>query len=232
MASTICWLDGITAVGVVIFGIVVGIFSYYKSRKLEQKLLKYFGIMIVCVGLLYLGPSIDFLSIFFTGNNMDNSFGLYGILCYMWVAPGLIFAMYLGAVLIAPEKKTYILVFYMILGIIFEIFLFLDTEGTFTYDYPAIPGEDLIKSHLNLTSPAFILIVIFLLSVLFFNGFGALYRAIQSTGELRKKFLYISFGFFLFCICSIFNAFLEDVLFFVVNMGMIIYTVLLYIGVK
>jgi hypothetical protein len=232
MVSLIGWLDGLTASAVIIMAIIFGILSYYQSKKLEAKLLGIAGIMIFFSGLLYLGPFIDFMSLLITGNNMNNSFGLYGILSYMWITPALIPALYLGAEMIIPQKKWIIVGITLALGIVFELFLFIDTANTF--DFILInPGEDMIDASFNSLSPAFFLAAGFLIAVLIFLGGGFAIKAKQATGELRKKFIYLSIAFITFVASGIFEALLSPGIgLFFVRTGMIIYAAFTYIGLK
>ncbi|TFG20131.1 MAG: hypothetical protein EU529_15415 [Promethearchaeota archaeon] len=188
MLSPIGWLDGLSAALIVISASFFGLLSFYKSRKVEAKLLGIAGLMMVFVGLLWLGPLTDFLVVLITGNNIYPK-EIYGYLSYMWVAPAIIVGMYLGGELIFPKLKRHIVIGFAILGVIFELFLFIDTANTFEKLAAAHPGKDLIDAQFNRASPTFILIAIFLLSALGFDGIGFLIKAIQSTGELRKKFL-------------------------------------------
>jgi len=196
MLSPIGWLNSLTGSGVVIFGCMFGLFFIYKSKQYNAKLLFYTGILTILLSFLYLGQFIDFLVILITGENL-HPYQLYAILCYMWVAPALILGLYLGAEIIIPEKKKVITLIYTILGIVFELFLWLDTDNSFIFRLPTHPGEDIIDVNFNRTSPTFILIACFLLSVLIFNGIGFLYKSFQSTGIIRRKFLYLSIFIFI-----------------------------------
>jgi len=182
------WLNGVSASGVVIFGCVFGLFLIYKSRKTNAKLLFYWALASICIGLCWLGDLVNFLTILFTGKNMDNSYG-WTILTFIWLPPSMLFAMYVGAELLMPEKKWYIVGIIVVLGIFFELFIFIDPIGSFTVVYPDKPGEDLINSSLAFGSPAFIFGTIFMLFGLIFFGFGFLYKSIKSKGVIRKKFL-------------------------------------------
>jgi hypothetical protein len=197
-------LNGLVVLGVLIFSSVSGIFFFYKSRKYNIKLLSYLGVMIFFMGFMWLGPIVDFITIVFTTGNMDNSYGLYSILSYMWVPIPLFFAMLISAQILLPEKKWYIVSIYIILGIIFEYYVFTDTLNSFIFDTPGAPGWSLIDARFNLASPAFILIAIFDFSVLF-NGIGFLRKSIQSEGIIRRKHLYLSLGFFIFVFFTIFD---------------------------
>lgn len=199
------WLNGITALSVVIIDVIFGIYILYKSRKLNATLLTYAGGTVFFTGMLWLGPTSDFLTILLTQSNMSPSW-LYGMLSYMWIAPAVFFAMYIGAELLFPEKKKVVLVIYLILGILFEILLFTNLEGSFVYTIPVVSGENIIDTSFDYGYPTFILIVVFILSVFFLNGIGFLRKALQSTGNIKRKFLSLSIGFLLFSIAAVFDS--------------------------
>jgi hypothetical protein len=227
-------LDGLTATGVIISSCVIGLLFFYRSLKLKAKLLTYAGLMTFFAGLLYLGPLSDFMSILVIRDNLENpvTIGIYGRLSYMWVAPSLIFAMYIGAELIKPDKKWYIVSIYIVLGVIFELFLFLDTMNSFTFILKN-PGEDLTDSTFIFGHPTFMLIAIFLLSVLIFNGFGFLYKCFKSTGILRRKFLFLSLGFIIFVIAGTGDSLISPgVLLVFIRIAMVSSSWVLYISFK
>jgi hypothetical protein len=229
MVSLTGWLIGGTGMGVIIFCTIFGIFFLYKSKKMKASLLTYSGILTIFTGLFYLGAASDFLSVLITGNNLNNEFGLHGILAYMWVAPAVILAMYIGAELIFPDKKKIILVVYSILGIIFELFLFLDTNNAFTFTL----NEDVIDSSFNRTHPTFILIVLFLISNLIFEGIGFAIKAKQASGDIKKKFIFLSLGFIIFVICGALDSLVAPGIWLIlIRTGMIIYAWLIYLGLK
>jgi len=227
-------LDGLTATGVIISACVFGLLFFYRSIKLKAKLLTYAGLMTFFAGLLYLGPFSDFMSILLTGDNLEYPviIGIYGRLSYMWVVPGLICAMYIGAELIKTDKKWYILSIYIVLGVLFELFLFLNTMNSFTFILKN-PGEDLTDSKFVFGHPTFILIAIFLLSILIFNGFGFLYKSFQLTGILRRKFLFLSLGFIIFVIAGTGDSLISlGVILVFIRIAMVSSSWLLYIGFK
>ncbi len=199
MLSNVGWINGSTALCVLLSGCIFGIVCIYKSRTKDAKLLLYLGLAAICSGLGMLGPCFDFIHILITGKNLDNSYGQIPKLSFVWLPFTIIFALYLGAELLMPEKKRYILIVYSILGVIFELFIFLD-ENSFSYIYPEKSGEDLIDDSVALTSPAGILVLVFAISGLIFLGFGFLYQALKTAGDTRKKFLAISIGMFLYII--------------------------------
>lgn len=200
MVSTLGYLDGLTATGIILSSVIFGILSFYHARKLGARLLGIAGAMMILIGLLWLGPFVDFLLILTTGKNIRPT-QVYMWLSYMWVAPAIILGMYLGSELLAPEKKKAIIIFYAILGVIFELYLFLDWTHVFTWTLNN-PGQDTIDSSFQRTSPAYWIIIFFLISTFIFEGIGFAIKAKQATGEIRKKFRYLSIGFIVFVVCG------------------------------
>jgi len=224
------WLDGLSAMGVIISGCFFGFLCIYRSKKLNAKLLTFAGLTILFIGLIYSGPFTDFMSILITGSNLE--FRVYVILAYMWIGPGMLLAMYVGAELMEIEKKLYIIAIYSVLAIIFELFLFFDTMNSFTFTLDR-PGENLIDASFVIGCPMFIIMVVFLLSVLFFNGIGFLIKSIQSTGILRRRFLFLSLGFIVFVLFGTFDSLVAPgITLFFVRICIMISTWLMYIGLK
>jgi len=227
------WIDGITASGVVIFGFIFGFFFLYKARKSGAKILTILGIINILAGLMYLGVFTDFLVVLATETNLDNTSGLVGILSYVWFAPVMILALYIGAELLIPKKKWYLLSIIIVVCILFEILFFLDPMGTFNFVDPPVLGELLIDYNVNMFTPAGIIMAILLLAVLIILGFGFLIKSIQSTGVLRKKFLFLSLGAISFCIFGLLEGLTEPgfmVIF--VRIGYLISFWLMYYGLK
>ena len=100
------WITGLTAMGIIVFSCSSGLYFIYNSKKSKAKLLSYAGLMVIFGGLSYLGASFDFLTILLSGSNIDNSYGLLGILGGMWIIPSLLTAIYFGVELLIPEKKS------------------------------------------------------------------------------------------------------------------------------
>ena len=135
MLTLVGWISGLSATGVVIFSVIMGLFVIYKSRKINANLLFCMGLVFIFAGLCWSAGFIDIVTILLTGNNMDNSYGLFGIWAYMWIPPMFITALYISAEIMIPEKKWYIVPIYVVLGVIFEIFLFMDPFGSCTFVY-------------------------------------------------------------------------------------------------
>jgi len=231
MVNTFGFIDGISAMGILFSSVLFGLYTLYKAKKLGANLLYFAGGTMIFVGFLWLGPTTDFLSLLLTGYNLPRA-QIYGWLSYLWVAPAVVCAMYLGSQLILPQAKYYIAGVYLVLGIIFEIFLFTDPVGTFEVK-GHIAQEELINVGFNIGHPTFILTGIFLLSSLIFLGFGFAYKSKQSVGALRRKFAYLSIGFTIFVVVGALDSIL-DVIFLVgiVRLIMCSFSVFMWLGLK
>ncbi|MFX1357071.1 MAG: hypothetical protein ACFFA8_07265 [Promethearchaeota archaeon] len=234
------WLDGISAAGVLVINLIIGIFSFYKSRKLKAKLLTVTALTIFFIGLLWLGPTTDFIKILITGTNIESVWFypvtepvIYPILSYMWAAPGIFFGMYIGGELLMPRKKWYLLTIYLIITIIYEFFLFYNPLGSFEYNVPVPLGSDIIDTSSNFSYPTAYFLIVFILSIILFNGIGFLSKSFKATGILKKKFLALAFGFILFAVIVTLDALISPGVFLsVVRFGIIVSSILLYIGIR
>lgn len=231
--SYVGWLSGITALGVFFFSLLFGLFIVIKSIKLNSKLLTYLGFVYVFAALIYMGDVLDFFTILFTKENVDNSFGIIGLINWMWFPGAVLPAMYIGVVLLTPKKKWYIFSAYLILGIIFELFLIIDLSGSVTFVYPAIAGENLINDNLVFESGAGIIALTFLLSILIFLGFGFLSKGIKSTGTIRTKFLLISAGAFIYIFGAVMDGlFSPGIILIFIRSAMVLSAWLFYFGLR
>jgi len=194
--------------------------------------LLYLGLTYFFAGLIYTGDFLDFLTVLLTQTNIEEEM-IIGLINWMWFPGVVIFAMYFGAELIMPKKKWTIFSIYLILSIIFELFLFLDPSGSVVYDFPPTLGEDLINDNLVFESPAGILVLIFLLSLLIFDGIGFLRKGFQSTGVIRTKFFLLSLGALIYIIGGIFDGLFDPGISLIfIRSAMAISAFLFYFGVK
>jgi len=140
--------------------------------------------------------------------------------------------MYLGVNLLELKRKRLILGIYLVLALIFEIFLFAFPQASFNISLEN-PQEELSDVNFVTGSPTFILIIIFLLSNLFFNGIGCFIKNRQSTGLLRKKFLSLSLGFIIFVVCGVLNSLIAPgVGLIFIRAGMVVYSLFIFVGLK
>ncbi|MFX1410695.1 MAG: hypothetical protein ACFFA6_10100, partial [Promethearchaeota archaeon] len=133
-----------------------------------------------------------------------------------------------------PKIKWYIVIIFLILSIVFEIVIFVDPLGSFYFDEPTTsPPKELIDYNVNLNTLAGILMGCFLVSVLIFLGLGFLYKAFQSTGEIKKKFFFLSIGVFCFCVFGLLEGLTAPgFLVIIVRIGYLSSFWFMYIGLK
>ncbi|TFF83890.1 MAG: hypothetical protein EU552_02305 [Promethearchaeota archaeon] len=231
MVSALGLLDGLTASGIILSSVIFGLLSLYKAKKLHAKLLAIAALTMFFVGCLWLGPFVDFIMVLFFNTNITPIY-YYSLLSYANVAPALIFAMYLGGSLLAPKKKWIIVGIYIVLGVIFEYFLWFQNNLSFTFTL-GVPGEDLIDAEFVRNYYTFYFVAFFLVSSLIFLGIGFAVKAKQSTGELRKKFMYLSLGFIIFVVCGALDSILKlPVAIGVVRGVMMTFALWMYLGLK
>ncbi|MHA1292263.1 MAG: hypothetical protein ACTSQJ_06295, partial [Promethearchaeota archaeon] len=156
-----------------------------------------------------------------------------GILTFMWVLPLLVVTMFVGGELMLSKKNKYIIVgISSILGIIFEIFLFADTDAAIK-DCPDPKGRELYDASIVIGHPTFYLILISLTLLFVFVVLGGYRQGLKTTGILRKRFFYMATAIFLFIPIAVIDAFYEPVLIVLgVRFLMIFVAWLIYLSLK
>ncbi|MFX0075237.1 MAG: hypothetical protein ACFE96_07335 [Candidatus Hermodarchaeota archaeon] len=236
LSDPIGWLDGLTATAVVCVGLIVGLISFYKATKLKSTLLAITGFATISAGFILLGATVDLFYILITDDNLDPVW-LYGLLSYTWTAPITIFGLYIGAELLAPSKKKIIVAIYAILSVIFEIIVFYysltDPEVIYRLPETDPAGTALLNTSMNPRSIAFVLMLIFLISGLIFNGFGFLSKSRKAAGAIKRKFLYLSLGWIVFIICGALDGLFDPGVYtFFIRLGLVASIFLMYLGVR
>ena len=197
MLSYFTLIEGIITIGNYSAGVSMGIYAIYKSTKTEAKILLYFGITILLLSQIYFATILDFLILVSIGENLDNSFGIFSLLTYIWIGPAIILGMYIIFEVTLPEKKWFILPIYIILSFIFEVLLFLDPIDNFKISYTTVNGG-IIHSSLVFGTILFSILGFIFISALILFGLGFFVIGIQTTGILKKKFIILSYAFIAF----------------------------------
>jgi len=231
MVDALGLLDGLTAKGIILSATIFALLSLYKSIKLKAKLLTIAALTMLMVGFLWLGPFIDFILVVSLTTNITPVY-FYSLLSYMWVAPALVFALWLGGELLIPKKKWILIGSFIVLGAVFEYFLWFQTSESFIWTLNN-PGEELIDASFVREHPTFLLIALFLVFALVFLGIGFFIKAKQATGDLRKKFFYLGLGFTIFVVCGALDSILTiPVAIGVVRGVMMTFALWMYLGLK
>ena len=147
------WGNGLSATFGFIFGLVLGLGIVIKARKVKAKLLTFMGLNIIVAGFGWVGITLDFLSILLTNNNLPNPGGWMGIINTMWAPLVLLISLYIGAELMIPKLKKYIVASFLIITVIFELLLLINPLGTFVFEDPIPPGSNLILIYTVTKSP-------------------------------------------------------------------------------
>jgi len=236
MLSVEGWINGVLALVIMIFSIIIGGSFLYKAIKSKLKLLTYAALMLVFGWLFLLGTCIDFITVISTGKNANLPEPLLILISYMWFVFSGFFSYIYCTQIIIPEKiqlKRLIIVFVIIAYSLYEIFLFLDPLETITIIPPDTTGENLIIFYFSLGNIAPMFIIITIPLYLGLCGFGFLWKGIQSTGVLKKKYIYISIGIFFYTSFNLIEGtgFFIDTLFFV-RIGLLFSVVFWYLGLR
>ena len=199
--SPLGWFFAICSLGKLIFDFVAASYIIFKAKKHNIRLLYYMAILFYLPGLNHLGTVIDFFTILSLGHNMDNTFGIHGLLTYFWFGFFALFAVILAANLINTRYKRVVIYAILLICVIYTIMLFLSFLLSFEYVivYNLGTGEELINSRLKLWTPIFILLSILIGFTIIFGGGGLIKKGIQSTGIIRRKYFYIVSACFLYC---------------------------------
>ncbi|MHA1916325.1 MAG: hypothetical protein ACW986_06635 [Promethearchaeota archaeon] len=192
------WGRGLSATGCSLFAFFLGIGIMIQARKLKAKLLFYMGLTIFIVGFFWLASFIDFMTVLITGVNVPNTYGWIGIMSYLAVPFVTLISLYIGAKLMIPDKTKFVVIPFFILALIFEILILVNPLGNFSFIYPGSPGENLVRYDTESGSPANLLIYVFEFASLIFCGFGYLYKSFKSKDVIKRKFLLLSVGYFVF----------------------------------
>jgi hypothetical protein len=182
---------------------IIGLFFMFQGRKTKTKLLFYYGLALIGIGITLGGATfIDFTTILITGNNMDGQLKLY----IMWVPTAGLAApvmAYVWAEILIPKKKWYFLSIILILNMLILLDLFIFHWMTPIIIPPTIPGEGLVEVHYGLPIPTQRLPFrwnVFTYSYGLVLGAGVLYKASEMKGIFRKKYIYLSIGIVLHCL--------------------------------
>ena len=211
MLSLLGWRNGLTVAFKVFFDFIVAIIFFYKYRKEKVKILLYFAVAYLCGAIVFFTYFFDFMVILSTGTNTESSI-FYNLAVISYLTAGLfyIMLMFSGIDLLLKERRWYIMPFYLILiGIYTFFFIFINYSTTLHLKYPTSPGENLIFIQASINAPQFIILLIFFISILFFNCFGFILRSKRSEGIIKKKFQLLSVAFFLFFLAGIFEGLIE-----------------------
>lgn len=192
--SVLSGIIGFTTLFVLIAFCISGILFYYFSRKTNIKLLSVMGIFLFFAGICYLGICVDFLTIIITGNNTTNLILAY--LIWPFVPITYTLGLYVIYEILIPKRIFPIMVIYIIIGLVFELSIFLDLSGNIKFIEPPISGDELIDDSLITGSIAGLIGTFYTLFGIF-NGLLLIYKGKKASGIISKKYYYLAIAFFI-----------------------------------
>jgi len=232
MLSLTGWINGLSVSIIIAIGSIIGLFGLYHAKKFKARLLYFSSLIVNLISVLWLGNFIDFITILFTGKNMDNSNGLYGYLNLIWLGPMIIVGSLAFTELIFPKRKYHMLFLAVLYAVIYELILFTFVSYSIIFLYPENIGEDLIDEEIGIFTPLGF-IIIFAIIFIFIMILGFFLKSFKSEGIIRKKLILISIGYFLFLLFAVIDGLISDligVVFF--RIGVIIGMILYYFGIR
>ena len=231
--SQLGWIDAISITCFFLFNVTFGLYLVYKSRKNNAKLLLIVGIAIISIGFGKLESVCDFIAILLTGRNLDVSIYLRIFLHYTPSVFYGFFAVYIGIELLMKEKKKYASMFVLALLVLLQIVLYVDPTNSFDIIVPIPSGLNLVEINLVYGSLAFILAIVIGLLAVGFSGFGLFFKSFQVEGLLKKKYLLLAIGFFLYTLSVLLEVITTVLLFNIIfEIGQVISASLWYLGLR
>ncbi|MGB5913034.1 MAG: hypothetical protein WBH31_17720 [Promethearchaeia archaeon] len=230
------WFNGISATISLSIAYILGLSLYYHAKKSKAKLLSLMGLNIFLVGFFWLTRLLDFLTILFVEENFTtiNNWIIMAILTWMWSPLVVLLSMYIGAELMIPNKKKYIAIIFSIMCIVWVLLISINPVGSFDFIPPVNPGEDLAIIRTAQNSLAIFLLYFFQISGVAFCGFGYLIKSFKSKEILKKKFMYLSIGYFIFSLFPFIGNLMPDpfTTYLISRLGMVTSFWFFYSGLK
>ncbi len=225
------WIDGISFVVLLVFGIIIGLFFIYESQKSGAKILTYLGLALSIFVLMYLGNLFDFFTVLISGRNLGNEFLSVARIGYVLSSLALLCLGYIGINQMISNLKFGIIlfIFFIMITLAYVYMVIFSIENMLTLVYPENPGEELIQDNVNPTAPGMIVLTVGNVILLIFLGFGFLYKAINSESIIKKKSYILSLGFFI-----LFSSFFIEAMipFALLRLLIVVAFIILYYGLR
>ena len=220
------YLNGISALCVLITGFYFGFRFILHYNKLKKSLLPLIAGMGFGLGIFYLGPSTAFLSLLISGENISGV--LYGYLSYFTMPLTLTLAMYLGFDIFKPAWKKGIMIIFSIFTVIWWVSFILFQEMLFSFETPTEGALMDISFELPIGLP---MIGLAILSALFMlgGGFLSIARKIEDKKK-RRKSIFLAIGWVLFSVAGILDTFLALELIAFARLTMLVGYLLIFSG--
>ncbi|MHA1111918.1 MAG: hypothetical protein ACTSRE_12495 [Promethearchaeota archaeon] len=185
---------------ILFFGLIMGIILIFRYKESRAKIVLYFGITCIFVGLIYLVFFLRIITYFvplpilYAKIPPFNSYPLLCLTTYARIGPAVLAATYVGTESLIPRQ--YRKLFHMpgwilVAGWEVSIFFF---KNSWLNDFTL--SEIIGDTSFQLISPPFFLMMFFALFLLCFLCLGFLIRAFKTGGMIESKFILVSIGLF------------------------------------
>ncbi|UCC19043.1 MAG: hypothetical protein JSV62_13190 [Promethearchaeota archaeon] len=223
------WLIGLSTFGIIIFGYILGSYFFYKSRKLNIRLLTFYSLSQILSATAWLPIVIEFFSVLLASISINKVLYVY----LMWLPAPIagILMYYITTEFIAPKKKWYVLTPYLAFVGFIMIGTILNPLGSVIFIEPPLTGF-IHKAGLNPQSFASFLNIIGFLFLICFMESGYIYKAIKSEDIIRKKFIYLSISIFLILGFGLLDSFTTSVVLVLVRLGAMSSFLFVYLGLR
>ena len=216
-----------------LFNVMFGLYLVYKSRKNKAKLLLIVGIAIISIGFGKIEVVCDFIAILLTGRNLEVPIYLRIFLHYTPSFFYGFFAVYIGIELLMKEKKKYVSLIVLALLVLLQIALYVDPTNSVEIIVPIPSGLNLVEINLVFGSLVFILAIVLGLLAVVFSGFGLFLKSFQVEGLLKKKYLLLAIGVFLYILSALLEVSTTVIFLNIVfEIGQVISAALWYFGLR
>src|SRR5271157_5186955 len=185
--SVIAWINGLSALAVVVMCIYIGVSFAVKYKKERKRLQPYVSVLGFIWASSYSAVIWDLLSLMTTGVNVTPVQLAY--LAYWNVPLVIVLVMFLGFDLFAPESRNKVMIIYAVTAIPYYILFFGFTQSFFTAT--VTPGE---LVNIATTGILALMLLLYVVSALIIvaGGFFQLQRRL--TGPEKRNTIYLFLG--------------------------------------
>ncbi len=218
-----------STIAILVVGYSVGAFFFYKSRKMNVKLLTFYSLFTIFVVTAWSPIVIDFISVIITNNSIDRKF--YATM--MWVSAGIsaYLIYYVAIELLAPNRKRFIIIPVFIWNTILIIFSIIAPLEDYFFIGPPYVGF-IHKAGLNPEAVGSFLGLLNFIVLIIIVGIGYLIKSFKSEGILRRKYFYLSIATFLVIGFGMYDSFAIGVALILSRIGAMSNNIFAYLGLR
>ncbi len=190
MTSTISWINGFSALALVCSAFIYGLYFLYNYKKTKNSLYLNGAVLGFACALGWMGITISFLSVLFSGDNAEGLNRVIPLFSYSTIPIGSMAVLSIAWTMLMPPKyKKHVLI---AVGI-FSIFYYIILYATFTTAVvcPPVPKGEVLDDWLSSKGVPYYLVYALVLGITIIFAIGILRFFKAVTGELRKRAIWI-----------------------------------------